>query len=188
MPDLDSDRLHLSQAPIDPKLHKMLREARQYFDPKATAARTRAENEKTMERRRTFRAAKRAAARLPAKVANKRARDQRHRMKLRLAMKLEDRNAATLIATTPCPAEALAIWLTTSGREQGAARRIEDEAPGDLMATREAMLRAREQGVTLSLKGYAEAFAAATGRPWSREQARRRVAFLAKLEGPAGPW
>ena len=86
-------------------------------------------------------------------------------------------------------ATAFEAWLSGRGRTQGALRKLERERPGELMLGREVLLVARlELGREPTFAEYAERLTTATGRRWSRHQARRRFAVMAGLEALAGPW
>ena len=72
----------------------------------------------------------------------------------------------------------------------GALRRIEAQHPGEIMACREVQLLMREErgGLEPSHSHFAERLTTSTDRPWSTDQARRRLDLLHRLEEPGGPF
>lgn len=81
-------------------------------------------------------------------------------------------------------------WLARQGQVQGAVRRLEALHPGEVMRSREILLlmRAEQEGCDPSHAAFADRLMQKTGRAWSRDQARRRLELLLRLEEPGGPW
>ncbi|GJE00913.1 hypothetical protein [Methylobacterium isbiliense] len=82
---------------------------------------------------------------------------------------------------------ALVAWLATTGREQGALKGKNGASLDDLMASRRVHLAAQAIG-NPGYGEFARLLAEETGRPWSKDQARRRLAMLNMLEEPGKPW
>lgn len=103
---------------------------------------------------------------------------------------LEDLPLASVSPETlASEAAAVNVWMRGAGRAERSLRTKEKERPGEIIATRHALLLARiELGSAASCSEMARRFKAVTGRPWSREQARRRVTLLEGLEATGGCW
>ncbi|MEN3210820.1 hypothetical protein PUR23_12380 [Methylorubrum populi] len=86
--------------------------------------------------------------------------------------------------------EAFQRYLARPGHHQGADRRIEAERPGVTMLCREIQLlmRAERGGGEPTHSAFAERLSKATDQPWSKDQARRMLERLQRLEERGGPF
>ncbi|MEN3239028.1 hypothetical protein PUR29_36945, partial [Methylobacterium ajmalii] len=149
------------------------------------------EREKAIDRaeadRRSERRKAETLARLPARKRGNSA-DYRARQKAAAAELLADLDMPEPVvdqAQIAGETAAFVAWLATDGPRQRQLRR-ENVDINDLMETRAVFLATRD--LMLKFPKLAARFEAATGRPWDRHQAKRRVALLAALESAGGPW
>ncbi len=78
---------------------------------------------------------------------------------------------------------AFRAWVSTPGRRQGQLRKVD---VGAFLLTRRIYLKLQDELPSWTI--YARKFAAGTGCPWGRFQAKRRVQMFIMPEGEGGPW